>query len=237
MDTALLERGWAPTLQQAQALILAGRIRYHGHPETHVGTQIPDPEALELVPASPYVSRGGEKLAGALKETNISVAGRLCLDIGASTGGFTDCLLQAGARHVQALDVGAGLLDIRLRHDPRVTVLERVNMRHFDPNTLAEKPSFVTVDVSFISLEKLLPKIHQVLLPDGEALVLVKPQFEASRKDAPKGIVKDETVRQSLIDKVQASAETIGFRCKGRMNSVLEGTKGNREAFLYLGKL
>ena len=195
------------------------------------------PSPLANLPESPrYVSRGGDKLRGALDTFGVSVEGKVCLDVGSSTGGFTDCLLQAGARSVWAVDVGYGLLDYKLRNDPRVHVLERTNFRNLDPSSLTERPRLATVDVSFISLDKIFPKIMQVLAPGGEAVVLVKPQFEATPKEAPGGIVKDEKVRVRILNEMNRLATKIGFEVKGQADSALKGRKGNLEAFLNLVK-
>jgi 23S rRNA (cytidine1920-2'-O)/16S rRNA (cytidine1409-2'-O)-methyltransferase len=183
-----------------------------------------------------FVSRGGLKLQGALEEFQINVAGRVCLDIGASTGGFTDCLLQAGAQSVWAVDVGYGLLDSKLRHDPRVHLVERTNFRYFDPWVLSEAPDLVTVDVSFISLAKILPKIDEVLKAGGDVLALVKPQFEGTPKEVPGGFVRDEATRQLILARVRVTAEAAGFRIKKAVDSSVKGRKGNQETFFYLTK-
>ena len=183
-----------------------------------------------------YVSRGGLKLRGALDAFGVSVEGKICLDVGSSTGGFTDCLLQAGAASVWAIDVGWGLLGYALRKNPKVHVLERTNFRYLETARLEESPALATVDVAFISLEKILPKLYEVLKPGGEALALVKPQFEAKPKQAPKGVVKDETVRQAILKKCQELAEKVGFQWKATADAVIIGPKGNKEAFMYLVK-
>jgi 23S rRNA (cytidine1920-2'-O)/16S rRNA (cytidine1409-2'-O)-methyltransferase len=195
----------------------------------------PRPSLLTNLPArSRYVSRGGDKLRGALDACSLSVEGKSCLDVGSSTGGFTDCLLQAGAREVWAIDVGWGILDAKLRSDPRVHLLEKTNFRFFEAGVLPQPPELVTVDVSFISLDKILPKIQQMLAPGGEALVLVKPQFEGTPKEVPGGFVKDETTRQAILQRVRAIAEHAGFRIEAMLDSVVKGRKGNQETFLRL---
>jgi 23S rRNA (cytidine1920-2'-O)/16S rRNA (cytidine1409-2'-O)-methyltransferase len=178
------------------------------------------------------VSRGGEKLAGALDALAIDPAGLRCADVGASTGGFTDCLLQRGASHVFALDVGTHQLDARLRADPRVESLERTNVRHFE---LGPRAPFdlVTADVAFISLRTVLPRILLLARPGGRLLVLVKPQFELERKAAPKGVVRDPAERARAVRLVREAAEALGLRCLGEAESALAGPKGNREVFLY----
>lgn len=196
-----------------------------------------DPKPTFKPPADPdarYVSRGGRKLRGALDAFGISAQGKTCLDIGSSTGGFTDCLLQAGARSVWAVDVGWGLLDYQLRKDPRVHVLERTNFRFLDPSALTEKPTLITADVSFISLEKIFPKILDVLKEEGEIVALVKPQFEGTPKEAPGGFVKDDPTRQAILSRVRALAEQAGFQVIGSADSVIAGRKGNQETFFHL---
>jgi 23S rRNA (cytidine1920-2'-O)/16S rRNA (cytidine1409-2'-O)-methyltransferase len=181
-----------------------------------------------------FVSRGGEKLAGALEDLGLDPAGRACLDIGASTGGFSDCLLQAGARHVVAVDVGYGQLHERLRRDPRVTVLERTNARRLAADHAPQLVGLVTADVSFISLRLLLPRLAAVA-PGADLLLLVKPQFEVGREQVGKGgVVRDEALRASAVASVRACAEGLGYRVAGQADSRLPGPKGNREVFLWL---
>jgi 23S rRNA (cytidine1920-2'-O)/16S rRNA (cytidine1409-2'-O)-methyltransferase len=197
----------------------------------------PKSRLLDKLPErSRYVSRGGDKLRGALDALGLSVEGKICLDIGSSTGGFTDCLLQSGARSVWALDVGHGLLDYKLCKDPRVHLLERTNVRYFDPTSLSEQPDLITADVSFISLDKILGKIWDILKPGGVALVLVKPQFEAAPREAPKGVVTSETVRQRVLEQIRDCSVGVGFKVKALTDSTLKGRKGNRESFIHLEK-
>jgi 23S rRNA (cytidine1920-2'-O)/16S rRNA (cytidine1409-2'-O)-methyltransferase len=231
LDVLLVERGLAETRSQAQALVLAGRVSGH----TKAGEQVDDAAELEVEAGPRFVSRGGEKLAQALAELEIDVTGDDVLDVGASTGGFTDCLLQAGAARVIALDVGYGQLHPRLRSDPRVTVLERKNVRELDCGELPFRPSFVTADVSFISLAKALPPALKCAADRWRALVLVKPQFEAGRADVGKGgVVRDPEVRRRVLDEVSAQVPEWGGRLEGVVESALPGPKGNREFFLYL---
>jgi 23S rRNA (cytidine1920-2'-O)/16S rRNA (cytidine1409-2'-O)-methyltransferase len=183
-----------------------------------------------------YVSRGGHKLRGALDHFQIPVKGRVCLDVGSSTGGFTDCLLQAGAQSVWAIDVGYGLLDYNLRKDPRVHLLERTNFRFMEISKLTETPMLLTVDVSFISLAKILPKIAEILKGSGDVLVMVKPQFEGTPKEVPGGFVRDEATRQMILDRVKAIIEKAGFTIQGLFDSTVKGRKGNQETFLHLVK-
>jgi 23S rRNA (cytidine1920-2'-O)/16S rRNA (cytidine1409-2'-O)-methyltransferase len=231
LDVLLVERGLAETRSQAQALVLAGRVRGH----TKAGEQVDDAAELEVEAGPRFVSRGGEKLAHALEELDVDVTGEDCLDVGASTGGFTDCLLQAGAARVIALDVGYGQLHPRLRSDPRVTVIERRNVRSLDCAELPFRPSFVTADVSFISLAKALPPALACAARGWRALVLVKPQFEAGRADVGKGgVIRDPEVRRRVLDEVSAQVPEWGARLEGVVESGLPGPKGNREFFLHL---
>jgi 23S rRNA (cytidine1920-2'-O)/16S rRNA (cytidine1409-2'-O)-methyltransferase len=231
LDVLLVERGLAESRAQAQALVLAGRVRGH----SKAGTQIEESAELAVEPGRRFVSRGGEKLAHALEIFGVDVTGEDCLDVGASTGGFTDCLLQAGAARVCALDVGYGQLHPKLRSDPRVTVLERTNVRELDCAQLPFAPTFVVCDVSFIGLAKALPSALACAAPGWRALVLVKPQFEAGRADVGKGgIVRDPNVHRRVVDEVAAQAPRWGAHVDGVTDSGLPGPKGNREFFLYL---
>jgi 23S rRNA (cytidine1920-2'-O)/16S rRNA (cytidine1409-2'-O)-methyltransferase len=231
LDVLLVERGLAESRAQAQALVLAGRVRGHAK----AGEQVDEAAELEVSPGARFASRGGDKLAGALEAFGIDVAGEDCLDVGASTGGFTDCLLQAGAARVCALDVGYGQLHPKLRSDPRVTVLERTNVRHLDCEELPFRPGFVTCDVSFISLAKALPAALRCARPGWRALVLVKPQFEAGPADVGKGgVVRDPAVHERVLADVEAHAAEWGAEVLGETESPLLGPKGNREFFVYL---
>ena len=231
LDVLLVERGLAESRSQAQALVLAGRVPGH----TKAGEQVDEGAELEVEAGPRFVSRGGEKLARALAELEIEVRGEDVLDVGASTGGFTDALLQAGAARVVSLDVGYGQLHPRLRSDPRVTVIERKNVRNLDCAELPYRPTFVTADVSFISLSKALPPALACAAEGWRALVLVKPQFEAGPADVGKGgVVRDPEVRQRVVDEVAAQVPEWGGRVLGVAESDLQGPKGNRELFLYL---
>jgi 23S rRNA (cytidine1920-2'-O)/16S rRNA (cytidine1409-2'-O)-methyltransferase len=228
IDQILVERGLAETRSQAQALVLAGRVRGFDKP----GQQVPEDVVLDVVQSPPFVSRGGEKLRNALDAFEVDVVGRDCADVGASTGGFTDCLLQAGAARVVAIDVGYGQLHPRLRDDPRVVVLERTNAREL--RELPFEPDLVTCDVSFISVTKALPPVLALARPGWEALVLVKPQFEAGRAQAPKGVVRDEAVRRKVLESVIEAARAWGGETVGVVDSGVPGPKGNRELFVHL---
>jgi len=228
LDVLLVERGLAESRSQAQALVLAGLVPGHDKP----GTQLDETAELTVERPPRFVSRGGEKLAHALEAFGIDVSGRDCLDVGASTGGFTDCLLQAGAARVIALDVGYGQLHPKLRADPRVTLLERTNAREL--RELPFGPDLVVCDVSFISVRTVLPPVLALARPGWEAIVLVKPQFEAGRADVPKGVVRDLDVRRKAVEAVAEAAQGWGGRVVGAVDSGLPGPKGNRETFLHL---
>ena len=231
LDTLLVERGLAESRAQAQALVLAGRVPGHSKP----GSQVDEAAVLTLEAGPRFVSRGGEKLAHALDVFAADVAGLDCLDVGASTGGFTDCLLQAGATRVCTLDVGYGQLHPKLRADPRVTVLERVNVRTLGCDDLPFAPGFVTCDVSFISLAKALPPALACAARGWRALVLVKPQFEVGRGQVGKGgVVRDPALQERAVAAIAARMPEWGGRVLGTTDSGLPGPKGNREFFLYL---
>ncbi|MEO8291433.1 MAG: TlyA family RNA methyltransferase, partial [Gaiellaceae bacterium] len=220
LDVVMVERGLAETRSQAQALVLAGRVPGH----SKAGEQVEDSVEIEVEAGPRFVSRGGEKLAHALEAFSVDVAGEDCLDVGASTGGFSDCLLQAGAARVCALDVGYGQLHPRLRDDPRVTVIERKNVRELDCAELPFRPTFITCDVSFISLAKALPPALGCAEPGWRALVLVKPQFEAGRAEVGKGgVVRDPEVHRRVVDEVSGRAEEWGARVEGVTDSGLPG--------------
>jgi 23S rRNA (cytidine1920-2'-O)/16S rRNA (cytidine1409-2'-O)-methyltransferase len=239
LDQALVERGLAASRERARALILAGQVRVNGTAARKAGDLIvPDADIALETPDHPYVSRGGVKLAHALDAFGIAVEGRLVLDIGASTGGFTDVLLRRGAPRVVALDVGHGQLDWSLRQDPRVTVLERLNARTLTADALphdARRFGVVTIDVSFISLAYIFPALPPLLEPDADIVALVKPQFEAGRDEVgPGGIVRDPAIHARVIDAVTAAADNVGLRRIAMNPSPIEGAEGNREFFLHL---
>jgi 23S rRNA (cytidine1920-2'-O)/16S rRNA (cytidine1409-2'-O)-methyltransferase len=239
LDATLVERGLAASRERARALILAGLVRVDGHHVTKAGAPVATGAAVTIdKPDHPYVGRGGIKLAHALDVFRISVEGLVALDIGASTGGFTDALLQRGARRVVALDVGHGQLDWKLRSDPRVVALERINARTLTPDQLpadARRFDIVTLDVSFISLRQVLPPIPPLLAPDAHVVALVKPQFEAGRDDVGKGgIVQDPAVQLRVIEEVTAAADRIGLSRTALVESPITGMEGNREFLLHL---
>ena len=239
LDVLLVERGLAVSRERARALILAGQVRVDGQPANKAGTSI-DAAATVTVdtPDHPWVSRGGIKLAHALETFAIDVTGRLALDIGASTGGFTDVLLQRGARRVVALDVGHGQLDWKLRSDPRVVVREHVNARHLSAADLPEDSrafGIVTIDVSFISLGLILPVVPPLLDEDGDVVALVKPQFEAGRNEiGTGGIVRDAAVHRRVVDDVAGAADALGLHPVAVIASPIHGMEGNLEFLMHL---
>jgi len=239
LDQLLVERGLVPSRERARALILAGDVLVGGHPVTKAGTAIgTEAEIVLRTPDHPWVSRGGLKLVHALDTFGINPQGVLALDIGASTGGFTDVLLQRGAARVVALDVGHNQLDWKIRSDPRVTVIEGANARNLTPADLpAEARTFgiITIDVSFISLKHILPVLPPLLAPDGHVVALVKPQFEAGREDVGKGgIVRDEAVHARVVADVIAAARALGLTDAGLVPSPITGAEGNVEFLLHL---
>jgi 23S rRNA (cytidine1920-2'-O)/16S rRNA (cytidine1409-2'-O)-methyltransferase len=234
IDALLADRGLAGSRTSAAASVRAGRVRVgrDGPRASKPSQLVPDDAELLVDEAPRYVSRGGIKLEHGLEALGIEVSGRSCLDVGASTGGFTDCLLRRGAARVIALDVGHGQLDWGLRNDPRVTVLERVNAREVRPADLPYRPELVTVDVSFISLAKVLPAVASCLAPGGEILALVKPQFELGRGRVRGGVVRSPSERREALHEVADAAHRIGLKVKGFAASGLPGPKGNRETFI-----
>jgi 23S rRNA (cytidine1920-2'-O)/16S rRNA (cytidine1409-2'-O)-methyltransferase len=237
IDAVLAERGLFPSRTAAAGAVRAGEVRVgQDGPVALRPSQLVEPEAMLIVDAGRrYVSRGGIKLENALEALGIDVARRDCVDVGASTGGFTDCLLQRGAPRVVAVDVAYGQIDVRLREDPRVTVIERLNGREMLPSDLPFAPSLATVDVSFISLTKVLPAVARCLAPGGEALAMVKPQFELGRKRVGRGVVRDAGDRREAILTVARAAGEIGLPVRGIASSGLPGPKGNRETFVWCG--
>jgi len=235
LDQLVVERGLAPSRERARALILAGHVTVNGQLETKAGTQVDAAAELGLVaPDHPYVGRGGVKLAHALDTFHITVEGREALDIGASTGGFTDVLLKRGATRVVALDVGHGQIDWTLRNDPRVVVIEHFNARHLQPSDLPGPVDIVTIDVSFISLRQILPVVPRVLRQRGDVVALVKPQFEAGRSEIRKGVIRDTAIQARVVDEVSAAAREVGLTPVASTTSPITGAKGNVEFLLHL---
>src|SRR3954466_885073 len=237
IDAVLADRGLFPSRSAAAGAVRAGEVRGgQDGPVALRPSQLVEPDADLIVDAGPrYVSRGGIKLENALEALGIDVAGRDCLDVGASTGGFTDCLLQRGAPRVVAADVAYGQLDVRLREDPRVYVIERLNGRAMEPSDLPFVPALATIDVSFISLTKVLPAVARCLEPGGEALAMVKPQFELGKSRVGRGVVRDPADRREAILEVVAVARELGLPVRGVASSGLPGPKGNRETFVWCG--
>jgi 23S rRNA (cytidine1920-2'-O)/16S rRNA (cytidine1409-2'-O)-methyltransferase len=233
LDRLLVERGLAESREKAQALIMAGEVVVNGQKAAKPGQPVDPASGLEVLSRPPYVSRGGWKLAAALDGFAIPVAGRVCLDAGASTGGFTDCLLQRGAARVHAVDVGSGQLDWKIRNDARVVVHEGVNARHLELDRIGELVDLAVCDVSFISVTLILPAIVPLLRPEGEMVILVKPQFEAGRGQVGKGgIVRDPQVHAAACERVRAAVEGSGFQA-ALMESPILGAEGNKEFLLY----
>lgn len=234
IDQLLVERGLAESREKAQALLLAGAVFVNRQRVEKAGAQVPLDAAIEVTEALPYVSRGGLKLARALDEFHIDPAGRICVDVGSSTGGFTDCLLQRGAARVHSVDVGRGQLHYRLRQDPRCVLHEGVNARLLEAAVIGEKCSLAVCDVSFISVTLILPALPALLEPESaELVVLVKPQFEVGRGQVGKGgIVREPELHEQACAKVRASAEALGFACE-LIESPILGAEGNREFLLY----
>ncbi|HET7446042.1 MAG TPA: TlyA family RNA methyltransferase [Solirubrobacterales bacterium] len=238
IDAVLAERGLFPSRTAAAAGVRAGEVRVGSQdgPVALRPSQLVEPEQELVVAAGPrYVSRGGIKLENALDALAIDVEGRDCLDVGASTGGFTDCLLQRGAARVAAVDVAYGQLDLRLREDSRVTVIERLNARAMTPGDIPFAPDLAAVDVSFISLGKVLPAVAECLAPGGEVLAMVKPQFELGKERVGRGVVRDDADRREAILFVAEVAVGLGLPVRGFASSGLPGPKGNRETFVWCG--
>lgn len=235
LDQLVVERGLAPSRERARALILAGQVLVDGRPAAKAGTAVAADVPIALAaPDHPWVGRGGVKLAHALDTFHIAVEGREALDIGASTGGFTDVLLQRGAARVVALDVGHGQLDWTIRNDPRVVVIERFNARHLTPADLPGLVDLVVIDVSFISLRQILPVVPPLLRPGADVIALVKPQFEAGRAEVHKGVIHDPAVHARVLDEIRAAGAEVGLTPVASSPSPITGQKGNVEFLLHL---
>ncbi len=235
IDKLLVDRGLASSRERARRLVMAGEVWVAEQRIDKPGSLVAIDAPLEVRGADiPFVSRGGLKLDAALTHWNIDVAGMIAVDIGASTGGFTDCLLQRGARHVYAVDVGYGQFAWKLRQDPRVTLFERANIRSFDPSQLPQLVDLAVIDVSFISLRLVLPTAIKLVRPHGIILALVKPQFEVGKGEVGKGgVVRDPTQQQAVVGAIREFGATIGLACRATYESPILGPKGNREFFLY----
>jgi 23S rRNA (cytidine1920-2'-O)/16S rRNA (cytidine1409-2'-O)-methyltransferase len=235
LDLRLVAEGLAPSREKAQALVMAGRVRVDGRPAGKPGQAVPAGAALEVTPGPGHVGRGALKLEGALDRLAVDPAGSTAVDVGASTGGFTEVLLARGARHVYAVDVGRGQLHEALRGDPRVTVRERLNARDLSPAQVPEPCALATVDVSFISVSKLLAPLRTVLAPAADVLVLVKPQFEVGRRQVGRGgIVRDPALHRQAVEQVAEAAAAAGYGVASGCPSPVAGAEGNREFFLKL---
>lgn len=233
IDILLVEQGLVESQAKAQAMIMAGEVAVGGMAVTKPGTLVKEEAAITIVAPPPFASRGGVKLAYALDQFQLDVSDKVAADIGASTGGFTDCLLKRGARRVYAIDVGRGQLDYRLRQDPRVVVIEGVNARY--PVALPEKVDLATIDVSFISVEKVIPSVAQLVKENGYLVVLIKPQFEAGRREVGKGgIIKDPLIHARVLGRFVAWLTEKKLRLGGLLPSPLSGASGNREFFVLL---
>ncbi|HYN22106.1 MAG TPA: TlyA family RNA methyltransferase [Thermoanaerobaculia bacterium] len=234
----MVQRGLFASREQARRAVMAGTVEVEGRRIDKAGTPVgEDARVSVLAPREPFVSRAGRKLADALEAFAVNPAGRICLDVGASTGGFTDCLLQRGAARIYAIDVGYGQLDQKLRSDERVVVMERINARHLRPGDLPELCSLITIDVSFISLAKVVPALLPHLAPEGLVLALIKPQFEAGRGMVGKGgILREEEVRKRVVQDCARELAGLGLELLGVRDSAVPGMGGNREAFAFLRK-
>jgi 23S rRNA (cytidine1920-2'-O)/16S rRNA (cytidine1409-2'-O)-methyltransferase len=233
VDQLLVDRGLADSKEKAQALILAGEVMLNGQKADKPGRSIAPDARLEVTGRLPYVSRGGLKLAAALDTFTVDPAGRVCIDIGASTGGFTDCLLQRGAVRVHAVDTGAGQIDWKLRTDPRVVLHENTNARYLEPETIGEKAALLVCDASFISLTLLIPRFPSLLGPGGEMILLVKPQFEVGREQVGKGgIVRDPALHEAACERVRQVLTALRYHTSIAPSPIL-GAEGNREFLLH----
>lgn len=238
LDVLLVSRGLAASREKAKAVIMAGQVYVKGQKEDKAGSMF-DAEAEIEVRGNTlkYVSRGGLKLEKAMECFGVEIEGKVCMDVGSSTGGFTDCMLQNGAVKVYSVDVGHGQLDWKLRNDPRVVCMEKTNIRYVTPEDIEAAPEFASIDVSFISLTKVLGPVRELLTPEGEIVSLIKPQFEAGReKVGKKGVVRDPAVHQEVINKVVAFAHSLGFETKALEYSPIKGPEGNIEYLLWMKK-
>lgn len=235
LDTLLVARGLAESRTKAQALVMAGSVRVGGQPASKPGALVDEGATVEVLAPLPYASRGGYKLAHALDRFGLSPLGRTALDVGASTGGFTDVLLQRGAAHVYAVDVGYGILDYRLRADPRVSALERTNIRHLEALPEGARADCAVIDVSFISLKLVLPAVARLITPDAWVVALVKPQFEAGAEQVGKGgVVRDPAVHRAVLRELLAFAGSAGLPPRGLERSPITGPAGNIEFLAWL---
>ncbi len=238
LDKILVEKGLAPSRERAQALIMEGKVFVNGMPSPKAGAMVAEDAAIELKGEDiPYVSRGGLKLEAAVKHFNISLKDKTAMDVGSSTGGFTDCMLQNGAKKVYCIDVGYGQLAWKLRQDQRIVLIERTNVRYLERNKIPDEIDIAAIDVSFISLTKVVPAVLEFLKKDGEIIALIKPHFEVGKGEVGKGgIVKDEAKRLKTVEYVRESLESLGLETIGVMQSPIAGQKGNIEFLIYMKK-
>lgn len=236
LDVLIFEKGLAESRSKAQAIVMEGIVLVNGKKETKAGTQVNEDDIIEIEKQNPYVSRGGLKLESVLNLFNIDFTDKVCIDIGASTGGFTDCMLQHGAKKVYAVDVGTAQLHYKLRNDPRVVNIENVNFRYFDKSLLKDEIDIITIDVSFISLDKILPLASEFIKKDGFIVAMIKPQFELEPSEINKGVVRDESLRQKAINKIKDFAVNLGLEILKEQDSGVKGPKGNLEHFIMLKK-
>jgi 23S rRNA (cytidine1920-2'-O)/16S rRNA (cytidine1409-2'-O)-methyltransferase len=233
IDQLLVDRGLADSREKAKALLLAGNVTVNGQRVDKPGHTVAPESRIEVAAKLPYVGRGGLKLERAVDHFGLDVSGKTCVDIGASTGGFTDCLLQRGAARVYAVDVGRGQLDWKLRNDPRVVLREGINARYLKPEDIGEPVDLAVADVSFISVTLIVPVLPPILKPNGAMIILIKPQFEVGREQVGKGgIVRDPVLHESACARVRESVEALGYRCE-IVDSPILGAEGNREFLLY----
>jgi 23S rRNA (cytidine1920-2'-O)/16S rRNA (cytidine1409-2'-O)-methyltransferase len=238
IDLLLVDRGLVESRERAQAMIIAGQVLVNGRKQDKTGSRVPEDADIRILGEQlRYVSRGGLKLEAALGEFTVDVQGKTALDVGASTGGFTDCLLQHGAGKVYAVDVGYGQMAWKLRLDPRVIIIERVNIRHIDPALVPEPIDIAVIDVSFISLEKVVPSIFRFFKPHAEIVALIKPQFEVGKGQVGKGgIVRDEAARTAAVERVASFFRETGFEVRGVIPSPITGQDGNVEFLIHAEK-
>ncbi|MDD5101621.1 MAG: TlyA family RNA methyltransferase [Endomicrobiia bacterium] len=236
LDVLMFEKGLVESRSKAQALVMAGTVLVNDKKVIKAGTQVSDDDIIEIEKQNPYVSRGGLKLESVLNLFDIDFTDKICMDIGASTGGFTDCMLQHGAQKVYAVDVGSGQLHYKLRQDVRVVNIENVNFRYFDKTLLKDEIDLITIDVSFISLDKILTLANEILSDMGSIIAMIKPQFELEYGEIKKGVVKDEKLRIKAIDKIKKFAIHLGLDIIKEQDSAVKGPKGNLEHFILLNK-
>ncbi|HXW68948.1 MAG TPA: TlyA family RNA methyltransferase [Dissulfurispiraceae bacterium] len=236
LDKIIVDRGLVSSRERARALIMEGKVLVSGTPVTKAGTMVAPDSLLEVHGGEiPYVSRGGLKLEAALKYFDISADGKIAMDVGASTGGFTDCLLRHGAIKIYCVDVGYGQLAWKLRQDPRIVIIERANIRYLEKEKIPDSIALAVIDVSFISLVKVVPKVLEFLQPEGEVIALIKPQFEVGKGEVEKGgVIKDAAKRERAVGQVKEAMQSLGLRVIGVMQSPISGQKGNIEYLIYM---